>query len=160
MKTIKMSAVLAVAFTGMFAGAARAQERVVVNGAVPVRRARRATACRALRRHHRRRRALDPGNGQPRRMFALTQPADGRDPAGDEPALVFVRYENQNLLSQIWGSETEGLALPERADHSEARPRRCAAQSSIVFTSGVEATRYVKGSDVSVGSRSSHRADS
>ena len=135
MKTIATSAVLAVAFTGMFAGAARAQERVVVTvpfsfvvhgeelpaghyditsdeGVLSIR-----------------------GTDNSTRMFALTRPADGRDPAGEEPALVFVRYENENLLSEVWGDETEGRALPEsvivpRRDDPAAHP-----QPSIVLTS-------------------------
>jgi hypothetical protein len=44
--------------------------------------------------------------------FALTIPADSGDPTGDQPALVFTRYENGYRLSQIWKSSTEGRKLP------------------------------------------------
>jgi hypothetical protein len=43
--------------------------------------------------------------------FVLTGPADGRDPAGDKPALTFTRVENQYRLSAIWESGTEGRML-------------------------------------------------
>jgi len=44
-------------------------------------------------------------------VIVLTSPADGRDPAGDKPALTFTRVENQYRLSTIWESGTEGRAL-------------------------------------------------
>jgi hypothetical protein len=138
MKTITTAAVLAVAFTGMFTGAARAQERVVATVPFPF-----VVHGEELPAGHYDIssdegvlliRGIDNGS----RILALTQPADGRDPVGDEPVLVFIRYENQNLLSQIWGSENEGIALPERAitprrDHAEA-PH----ESLLVLPSGVE----------------------
>ena len=43
--------------------------------------------------------------------FVLTMPAAGGDPAGNEPALVFVRHENTYRLSEIWESGAEGRAL-------------------------------------------------
>jgi len=43
--------------------------------------------------------------------FVLTIPVVGGDPAGDQPALVFVRYEHTYRLSEIWESRTLGLAL-------------------------------------------------
>jgi hypothetical protein len=43
--------------------------------------------------------------------LVLTSPADGRDPAGDKPALVFTRVENQYRLSAVWESGTEGRTL-------------------------------------------------
>ena len=135
MKTITTAAVLAVAFTGMFTGTARAQERIVVDVPFPF-----VVDGKELPAGHYDISGDDGvlairGADNSAKMFALAQPAEGRDPAGDEPALVFIRYENQNLLSQIWGSETEGLALPEsaivpRRDGAEAQPQR-----SIVLTS-------------------------
>jgi len=54
--------------------------------------------------------------------FAVTNPAGGRDPIGDEPALVFTHDENQYRLAEIWDSSTEGRELPNfRARHREAR---------------------------------------
>ncbi|MEP7307537.1 MAG: hypothetical protein ABJA98_18700 [Acidobacteriota bacterium] len=44
--------------------------------------------------------------------FVLTIPAAGGDPAGDQPALVFIRYENKYRLSEIWESRPFGRALP------------------------------------------------
>jgi hypothetical protein len=56
---------------------------------------------------------------------AMTIPADGRDPVGSRPALVFHRYENTYRLSQIWESSTEGRALTgppaRKAAGAEAR---------------------------------------
>ena len=46
--------------------------------------------------------------------LVLTIPADGRDPAGDKPALTFTRVENQYRLSTVWESGTEGRALSTR----------------------------------------------
>ena len=43
--------------------------------------------------------------------FVSTTPADGRDPAGDKPALTFTRHENQYRLSAVWESATEGQKL-------------------------------------------------
>ena len=44
--------------------------------------------------------------------FVLTIPADGGDPAGNDPALVFMKYENTYRLSEIWESSGAGRALP------------------------------------------------
>jgi hypothetical protein len=43
--------------------------------------------------------------------FVLTVPAVGHDPAGSAPALSFDHYENQNRLSTIWETGTEGLRV-------------------------------------------------
>jgi hypothetical protein len=51
--------------------------------------------------------------------FAIVHAAAGRDPAGSEPALVFIHYENEYLLSQIWESDTDGLALAKEPDGSK-----------------------------------------
>jgi hypothetical protein len=40
--------------------------------------------------------------------FVFTLPADGRDPAGNKPALTFSRYEEGYRLSGIWESATDG----------------------------------------------------
>ena len=56
---------------------------------------------------------------------AMTTPANGVDPAGSRPALVFHRYENTYRLTQIWESTNEGRALTglpaARAAHGEAQ---------------------------------------
>jgi hypothetical protein len=43
--------------------------------------------------------------------IVLTRAADGRDPAGDKPVLIFTRVENQYRLSTVWDSGTEGRML-------------------------------------------------
>jgi hypothetical protein len=71
--------------------------------------------------------------------FALVRGAGGRDPAGSEPALVFIHRENEYLLSQIWESDTDGLALakePDAAKHSGADAQPL---SSVVLPLGAEA---------------------
>lgn len=40
--------------------------------------------------------------------FFFTLPADGRDPAGNTPALTFSRYEAGYRLSGIWESASDG----------------------------------------------------
>jgi len=47
-------------------------------------------------------------------MFVMTIPADGRDPAGQKPALTFTRHETQYRLSSIWESGTDGHAIVDR----------------------------------------------
>jgi hypothetical protein len=44
--------------------------------------------------------------------FALTNSASGFDPAGDQPALVFTKSENEYQLSEIWESNMDGRELP------------------------------------------------
>ena len=43
--------------------------------------------------------------------FALTIPASGHDPAGDQPALVFNHHENTYVLSQVWENGTQGREI-------------------------------------------------
>jgi len=55
--------------------------------------------------------------------FVIVNAAGGRDPAGSQPALVFIHGENGYLLSQIWESDSDGLALakePDALKHSRA----------------------------------------
>jgi hypothetical protein len=44
-------------------------------------------------------------------LFVMTRPADGRDPAGDRPSLIFTRHETQYRLTDIWESDSQGLAI-------------------------------------------------
>jgi hypothetical protein len=39
---------------------------------------------------------------------ALSAPADGNDPQGTKPTLVFSRVENRYVLSQVWNDASEG----------------------------------------------------
>jgi hypothetical protein len=112
MKAIKASVVLAVGFLGIFAGPARAQEIIVVEvpfsfvvhgKEMPAGRYEVTSDAGVL---------TIRGTDNNASSFALTMPADGRDPVSNEPSLVFVKHENQNMLSQIWESPTEGLAIP------------------------------------------------
>jgi len=43
--------------------------------------------------------------------FVETVPAAEHDPAGNIPALLFTRHENQYRLSGVWESGTEGQTL-------------------------------------------------
>jgi hypothetical protein len=113
MRRVKTSAVLAAALLGMFVGSARAEETVVAKVPFPfvVRgqefaagRSRISTEQGLLTL-----RGIDNLAG----AFALTESMGGRDPIGDEPALVFIRYENEYRLSEVWQSSTEGLALQD-----------------------------------------------
>jgi len=64
--------------------------------------------------------------------FAVTNPAGGRDPIGDEPALVFTHDENQYRLAEIWDSSNEGRELPNFP--ARRREARAETQSSLLNT--------------------------
>ena len=63
-------------------------------------------------------------------IFALTVPADSRDPNGDQPALVFTRYENTYKLAEIWNSEHDGSALTRQHPNEEGIAARQIPQES------------------------------
>jgi hypothetical protein len=106
---------LAVAFLGLCAGSARAEE-VVVNVPFPfvvqqqtmpageyvVERVGQGQDALLIRR------TKGVGNSA---AIMLTTPASGFDPAGDKPALTFTHDENVYRLSTIWESHTEGRTL-------------------------------------------------
>jgi hypothetical protein len=137
MRTFKTSATLAAAFVGLFVGSASAQETLVakipfsfvVHGEdFPAGRYNVSDESGVLTI-----RGLDNGAG----MFALTIRADGRDPAGDQPVLVFTHSENEYRLSEIWESSADGFALPERSGvprpgRADVRPAASEARA-IVF---------------------------
>ena len=114
MGAIKKSSVFAAAFVGLFAGSARAEGIVTAKVPFPF-----VIGRQEFPAGHYDIRTEDfsgtvvviRGTDNRSASFALTIPADGRDPAGDQPALVFTRYENQYRLSQIWESSGEGRAL-------------------------------------------------
>ena len=138
MKTIKVAAALAFACLGMIASPVRAQETVVAKVPFPfvVRGEEMPAGNYSV--------TADNGiltiRGMENRSasFAIAMPADGHDPAGDDPSLVFVRYENQNLLSQIWESRTDGLSILQRT--GVPMPKRADAQrpSSVVLASRLD----------------------
>ena len=107
--------VLAAALLGMCAGSAYAQEMVVAR--VPFPFAVRGQQFAAGRYSISTEegvvtiRGINTSGG----AVALTVPTGGQDPIGDQPALVFVRYENEYRLSQVWPSSTEGLAVQDPA---------------------------------------------
>jgi hypothetical protein len=113
MRRMKTSAVLAAALLGMFVGSAYAEETVVAK--VPFPFVVRGQEFRAGRYSISTEqgtlliRGIDNGGG----AFALTVSAGGRDPIGDQPALVFVRSENEYRLSQVWPSSDEGLIVQD-----------------------------------------------
>jgi hypothetical protein len=132
--SVRTSAALAIAFFGMFVGSAAAQETIVAK--VPFSFVVRGAELPAGRYEITNDdgilsiRGLDNSGS----AFAIATRVGGHDPAGNQPALVFVRHENEYLLSRIWESDTEALALPG----DSVRPRRVAyeddAQSSVVVT--------------------------
>src|SRR5262249_49663546 len=48
--------------------------------------------------------------------FALTSLAGGTDPEGDQPVLVFKKWENTYRLAEIWQSRDVGAELPRFTD--------------------------------------------
>jgi hypothetical protein len=110
---MKTSVVLAAALLVMCAGAAHAQEAVVARVPFPF-------AVRGQQFAAGRYRlsadqcvltvqGVDTGNG----AVALTISTGEQDPIGDQPALLFVRYENEYRLSQVWPSRAEGLEVQD-----------------------------------------------
>jgi hypothetical protein len=137
MKTIRLAAALAIACVGMIASTARAQETVVakvpfafiVHGLQMPAGSYSVTADNGI--------LTIRGMDNRSASFAIAIPADGRDPAGDDPSLIFVRWENQEMLSEIWESRTDGLSIlpahgAAKHDRADARP------SSIVLASRVD----------------------
>jgi hypothetical protein len=47
-------------------------------------------------------------HGNTAQLFVQTTPLKGANPAGDEPALVFVPDEAANRLTQVWGVSAVG----------------------------------------------------
>ena len=140
MSRLKTSAVLAAAFVGMFAGSALAQETVVAKVPFPfVVRTQAFAAGRymiSMEGGVLSVRGMDNGGGG----FALTGPANGSDPIGDQPAPVFVRNENHYLLSQVWPSGTEGLAVADPSLGS----RRASAERDGTAAPTVVLAAYLK----------------
>jgi hypothetical protein len=72
-------------------------------------------------------------------IFAFAQHSSGTDPAGDNPALVFDRYENGYRLSEIWESSDEGLTLPSirhRSKNSQADAGTASHETTYVVAEG------------------------
>jgi hypothetical protein len=55
--------------------------------------------------------------------LVLSHPADGRDPAGTDPVLVFVPSDHGYVLSQVWELGGDGLALQASGSRHEKTTR-------------------------------------
>jgi hypothetical protein len=136
MSLIRKSSVLVAVFLGMFAGSARAQEPIVAK--VPFPFLVRGKEFPAGRYAITRKQSVIEVSGMDNSsvIFAMTNRATGFDPAGNQPALVFTRDENEYLLTQVWESSTDGLAvsgetITPKHGHAAAQPE------SIVLTYGL-----------------------
>ena len=135
MSVIKKSSVLVAVFLGMFAGSARAQDEIVAKVPFPF-------VVRGVNFPAGRYDIIDDrgaieirGLNNTSAVFAPTLPADGRDPVGDQPALVFTHQENDYFLTQVWESHDDGLALRvPSADRrrAEAQPAESGAPIVVV----------------------------
>ena len=120
MSSIKTSLVFAAGVLGLFATSARAQELITakVPFAFTVRQTQfpagqyditigdQAGMVISIK---------DMDNGMS--TFALTNSANGFDPAGYQPALVFTKSETEYQLSQVWESNMGGRELPALTRH-------------------------------------------
>jgi hypothetical protein len=139
MKTFTTSAVLATALVGLFAGPARAQERAEANIPFPF-----VVSGQEFPAGHYEFSMQDGvldirGIDHPLSVFAMTNPAAGQDPAGNQTALVFTRSGNEYELSQVWESRREGLEI---ASHATAKKQTHAAATitpTVVLSSSLEA---------------------
>ena len=135
MTAFKRSMVLATAFVGLFAASARAEETLVAK--IPFPFVVHGEQFPAGRYDIINNQGLLTIRGLDNRsaVFALAIPANGRDPEGDQPSLLFTRYESGYRLSQVWESSSEGLALQERSAgrrQSNAKPV-AADELTVVF---------------------------
>jgi hypothetical protein len=119
MTVIRKASVLAAVLLGVCAGSARAQDRFVAKipfafvvagktlpaGQYEVRPMEASGAVVEIE-------SLDTPSVH---ALVMSSAAGGFDPVGDQPALVFTRYENEYRLTQIWDSTTEGRDVPEPA---------------------------------------------
>ena len=139
MTTFKKSAVLAAAFVGLFAGSARAQETVVVN--VPFSFAVRGEEFPAGRYDVTTEEGMVTIRGINNRaeIVTMTLPASGRDPAGQLPALVFVRHADEYQLSQVWETSDDGFAIPEPSPshRTKGKPIAAATPAVVIVPTGM-----------------------
>ena len=70
--------------------------------------------------------------------FVLTSLAGGRDPLGDQPALVFKKFENTYRLSEIWESGGEGRVLPQFKGEPRTASVDPSDRSTVVVAATVE----------------------
>jgi hypothetical protein len=140
MGLITRSSVLVAVFIGIGVGSARAQERVVakipfpfavIGQQFPAGRYTFSTDDHNV--------LLIRSDDDRSERFAIVRAAAGRDPAGSEPSLVFIHSESEYLLSQIWESDTDGLALAKEPDASRHSHADAQALPSVVVPLGAAA---------------------
>ena len=76
-------------------------------------------------------------------VYVLTTPAAGKDPAGDEPALTFTRYENEYRLDDIWDGSGRGHEVHEPAIWAQAKTQAQTQTSAKHASTSTHATRGV-----------------
>jgi hypothetical protein len=108
---LKTSTLTAAVFIGLLVGVSNAQD--ILNARIPFSFVVGSEEFPAGRYEFRTQQAILTirGRDNGRGMFAITQPADGLDPKGDQPLLVFSHYENTYRLMNIWNSQTRGSSL-------------------------------------------------
>jgi len=136
---LRTSSLAAALFIGLFAGTSAAQDVVVAkipfsfvvgSAEFPAGRYQFTTSQGVL---------AIRGQDNDRGMFAITNPADGRDPDGDEPVLVFRHYENTYRLTAIWNSETRGSSLLTHRDRRSAERVASGTEQVLITPSSNEA---------------------
>jgi hypothetical protein len=133
MSAIKTSSVFVAVVLGLFAGTARAQDVIAVKvpfaftighkefpaGRYELTVGDSAASLISIR---------DVDNGL--NAFVLSSTAAGFDPAGNQPALLFNKYEGEYRLSEIWESTTYGREIPSLSGAKHIA--RAAAPSGVV----------------------------
>ena len=141
MSLITKSSVLVAVFVGMGVGSARAQEMVVAKIPFPfVVTGKEFPAGRYAFSTDDHNVLLIRSADDRSERFAIVHAAAGRDPAGSQPALVFIHHENEYLLSQLWESDRDGLALAKEPDASKHSRADAQPLPSVVVPFGPEAT--------------------
>lgn len=135
---LKKPSVVAALFIGLFAGTSNAQN--VIEAKIPfaffVRGEQfpagryRITNSQALLAIH--------GRDNDAHMFVIASPAGGRDPKGDEPVLVFNRFEKTYRLTEVWNSETQGASLVPYRHHKAAPPAASATGRVLITAAATE----------------------
>ena len=134
MRAVRNSSMFAIVLLGMFAGAAYAQETVTARVPFPF-----MVGSESFPAGRYDIEAADFGSsvieirGMDKRAsagFTLTDPASGKDPAGDQPVLVFKKWENTYRLAEIWQSMDEGRELPAFTDPGTGASNGAPAEES------------------------------
>jgi hypothetical protein len=120
MRTVSKSSMFAVVLLTMFAASAHAQDIITVKVPFPF-----MVGSESFPAGHYDIQPADFGSSvisirgldkNPSSGFALTSLAGGTDPDGDQPVLVFKKWENTYRLAEIWQSKEEGRELPQFSD--------------------------------------------